>query len=217
MIENGFGASKNPILKPLDQIECRDAILNEDGTEPTWPEAAAIVGNPPFLGGKLMRAGLGDEYVDKLFSVYDGRVPAEADLVTYWFEKAASQLSGKRASRVGLVATNSIRGGPNRRVLQRVGNAGRIFEAWSDEQWINEGAAVRVSLVCFGKSENRVCHLDGNAVDKISADLRPAGSSGTDLTGAMKLPQNADLCYMGITKVGPFDIRGELASVVSHK
>ena len=32
MLENGFAAAKNPILKPLDQIECRDAILNEDGT-----------------------------------------------------------------------------------------------------------------------------------------------------------------------------------------
>ncbi|MGO8859066.1 MAG: DNA methyltransferase [Steroidobacteraceae bacterium] len=119
MIENGFNASKNPILKPLDQIECRDAIINEDSTEPEWPTADAIVGNPPFLGGKLLRNGLGDDYVNRLFDLYQGRVPAEADLVTYWFEKAARQLEAKKVGRVGLVATNSIRGGPNRRVLQR--------------------------------------------------------------------------------------------------
>ena len=43
---------------------------------------------PPFLGGKLMRSNLGDDYVDALFRVYEGRVPREADLVTYWHEKA---------------------------------------------------------------------------------------------------------------------------------
>ncbi len=31
---------------------------------------------------------LGDAYVDTLFRVYEGRVPREADLVTYWHEKA---------------------------------------------------------------------------------------------------------------------------------
>ena len=35
MQRNGFGIARNPILRPLDTIECRDAILNPDGTEPT--------------------------------------------------------------------------------------------------------------------------------------------------------------------------------------
>jgi hypothetical protein len=34
--------------------------------------------------------------------------------------------------------------------LQRICESGSIFNAWSDEPWINDGAAVRVSLVCFG-------------------------------------------------------------------
>jgi hypothetical protein len=41
-----------------------------------------IIGNPALLGGKR----LGDEYVDDLFRLYEGRVPREADLVIYWFE-----------------------------------------------------------------------------------------------------------------------------------
>ena len=56
--------------------------------EAAWPEADFIVGNPPFLGGKLLRRGLGDDNVETLFRVYEGRVPAEADLVCYWFAKA---------------------------------------------------------------------------------------------------------------------------------
>jgi hypothetical protein len=39
MQRNGFGIARNPILRPLDTIECRDAILNPDGTEAPWPSA----------------------------------------------------------------------------------------------------------------------------------------------------------------------------------
>ena len=88
MRRNGFGVSRDPILKPLETIECRDAILDTDGTEARWPDADVVIGNPPFLGGKLLRTLLGGEYVGHLFNVYAGRVPAEADLVTYWFAKA---------------------------------------------------------------------------------------------------------------------------------
>ncbi len=58
MREHGFDASRNPILKPLETIECQDALLTEDGSEGEWPEADVIIGNPPFLGGKLLHLGL---------------------------------------------------------------------------------------------------------------------------------------------------------------
>jgi type II restriction/modification system DNA methylase subunit YeeA len=139
-----------PLLQPLNQIECRDAVFNEtDGTEPEWPAVDYIVGNPPFLGDKKMISVLGEEYVNSLRVLYQGRVPGGADLVTYWFEKARGQLDRGLAKAAGLVSTNSIRGGANRKVLERIKNTGRIFNAWSDEPWVNDGAAVRVSLICF--------------------------------------------------------------------
>ena len=55
MRRNGFSEARDPILRPLDTIECRDAILTPDDTEPDWPEADVVIGNPPFLGGKLQR------------------------------------------------------------------------------------------------------------------------------------------------------------------
>lgn len=67
MRRNGFDVGRNPILKPLDTIECRDAILNPDGSEAEWPEADVVIGNPPFLGGKLLRTVLGNDYVERLF------------------------------------------------------------------------------------------------------------------------------------------------------
>ncbi|MFO1421136.1 MAG: hypothetical protein U1F59_09460 [Candidatus Competibacteraceae bacterium] len=71
-------------------------------------------------------------------------------LVCYWFEKARAQIEAGQAQRAGLVATNSIRQKRNRKVLERIRETSTIFHAWSDEPWVNEGAAVRVSLVGFG-------------------------------------------------------------------
>ena len=101
MRRNGFAESRDPILKPLDTIECRDAILAPENAEPDWPVADVIIGNPPFLGGKLLISGLGEDYVSQLFAAYAGRVPAEADLVCYWFEKAGQQgrIRQRRAGR----------------------------------------------------------------------------------------------------------------------
>lgn len=53
-----------------------------------------------------------------MFATYAGRVPAEADPVCYWFEKAGRQIVVDRALRAGRVATNSIRGGANRGALE---------------------------------------------------------------------------------------------------
>ena len=55
MRRNGFTESRDPILKPLETIECRDAILTPEGGEPGWPAADVVIGNPPFLGGNLPR------------------------------------------------------------------------------------------------------------------------------------------------------------------
>jgi type II restriction/modification system DNA methylase subunit YeeA len=83
-----------------------------------------------------------------------------------------------------------------------------IFEAWSDQPWINAGAAVRVSLVCFGHGSG--ARLDGMPVAKINADLT-GHSRNLDLTQAKKLPESAGIAFQGPTKVGAFDIPGELA------
>ena len=215
MRRNGFAEARDPILKPLDTIECRDAILTPESTEPDWPEADVVIGNPPFLGGKLLITHLGEEYVSRMFATYAGRVPAEADLVCYWFEKAGRQIASGKAARAGLVATNSIRGGANRRALQAATNTRRIFEAWSDEPWVIDGAAVRVSLVCFSRTDAESvsgARLDGESVDEIYADLTARrGSAGVDLTGVPRLAENAGVAFMGDTKGGRFDVAGDQA------
>ena len=204
---NGRPINNRPILSPLDGIEHRDALLEVDGSEAEWPPADVIVGNPPFLGGSMMRAALNDPYVEVLRSCYNGRVPGGADLVTYWFEKARAHIETGKAERAGLVATNSIRGGANRKVLERIAASTRIFNAWSDEPWINEGAAVRVSLVCFGRGPE--AQLDGQPAANIYADL--TSGVGMDLTKAKPQPANQGIAFKGAEKSGAFDIPGEKA------
>jgi type II restriction/modification system DNA methylase subunit YeeA len=211
MVDNGFGTRQEPILGPMTNIVEMDAILthDEDGNlvEPEWPEADVIVGNPPFLGGNKIRAELGDEYIGDLFELYKERVPAFADFVCYWFEKAREQIAGGKASRVGLLATNSIRGGANRRVLERIKQTGDIFFAESDRPWILEGAAVRVSMVGFdgGVDVHRV--LDGVPVEKINTAL----TESLDLSGARVLKENLLIQFEGTKKGAAFDIPYQVA------
>ena len=215
MRRNGSLVARDPILEPLDTIECCDAILTPDGTEPEWPEADVVIGNPPFLGEKRQLARLGTYYMSRVRKTYAGRVPASADLVCYWFEKAGRHIASGKATRAGLVATNSIRGGANRRALQAATENRRIFEAWSDEPWVIDGAAVRVSLVCFSRADDQSvsgARLGGEPVDEIHADLTARrGSSGVDLTNVRRLPENAGVAFMGDTKGGSFDVAGDQA------
>ena len=205
---HGFPAPSDPVLRTLDTIACRDAVLAEDGSQAVWPVADVIVGNPPFLGGKRLRSVLGDAYCVRLFGAYDDQVPAEADLVCYWVARAEAQIAAGHAERAGLVVTNSIRGGANRRVLESMAQRGTISGAWADEPWTLDGAAVRVSLVSWGREPAASPLLDGIVVPAIHADLT-AGAA--NLTTARRLVANARVAFMGDTKGGAFDVPGALA------
>jgi hypothetical protein len=206
MHHNGFIAPTDPVLERMETIRHADAVLDLSDPagprEPEWPAAEVIVGNPPFLGGKKMRAELGDDYVEDLFRLWRERVPPEADLCCYWFEKARRLVETGRCKRAGLLATQGIRGGANRAVLKRIKETGDIFFAESDRDWVLDGANVHVSMVGFDDGIETARRLDGKAVAAINANL----SSAADVTQARRLEDNADLAYMGDTKGGSFEI-----------
>ena len=213
MRRNGYNIPRNPVLRPLDTIENRDALFAADPAAPwpdpahLWPPADAIIGNPPFLGDKMMIGALGEDYVSRLRRGYADWLPGGSDLVCYWFAIADRMLRTGRAGRAGFVATNSIRGGANRRVLDAIREHHVITDAWADEAWTVDGAAVRVSLVCFGpKGDGDSAVLGGLPVPEIFADL----TSKADLTRAVKLAQNKNVSYAGIQKTGPFDLPGDV-------
>ena len=211
MMDHGSGFPRDPVLQPLDNIELRDAILaHDDEGRPvpaTWPEAEFVVGNPPFLGDKVQRPVLGDEYLEALRLAWAGAVPGGADLVCYWHELARRQISAGATTRAGLLATNSVRGGANRTTLDRIKESGDIFMAWSDEPWVVEGAAVRVSIVSQDDGSETERVLDGQPVSVINADL----TGGVDVTQALRLHENRNLSFIGDQKSGAFDIDGDVA------
>ena len=221
MLRNGFGVSRNPILKPLDNIECRDALLNEDGTEAVWPEADAIIGNPPFLGSKFHRKGrpatktnpalkgLGDAYTENLYAVFKNRLPASADLVSYWFAKILDiAITSNNLKYTGIIATKSIGKGASNWPIQELHKRTnfRVFSAHKNEPWIVDGAAVRVSIVCT-KENPQEFELDGFKCNSINSDL----TYGIDISAAEKLAENKSTTFQGVKLNGPFAIGGDEA------
>jgi len=203
--------NEEPVLEKLEQVRLMDAILDlsdpASPREPAWPDADVIVGNPPFLGSRFLRRELGDHYVDMLFSAWDKRVNREADLCCYWFEKARALVAAGMVRRVGLLATQGIRGRANRETLQRVKSHGDIFFAEADRPWILEGAAVRISMIGFDDGVETQRYLDGRPVEGINANL----TSASDLTTAKRLRENAAVCFQGAVVLGPFAISYAMA------
>ncbi len=215
-IEHGFNVERKPILKPLDSIENRDSLLNVDGTEAIWPAAEFIIGNPPFIGDKVMREHLGDSYTEEIRKKYKGHVPGGADFVCYWFAKGAIAIESGKSKSVGLVSTNKIRKGANSSVLRQALISNEIFAAWSDVPWHDEkGAAVRVAITCFAPSEDLTGlprMLDGVQVAKILPDLTGQTTlNQVDLGLAGKLSENLGKSFNGICLSGDFDVTDDVA------
>jgi len=230
--DNGFPNEREPVLQNLENFQNEDALLvphfrskpkslkdaqagehaTDDAlkfyTERKWPSCDVIVSNPPFLGGKLLRRELGDEYVDAVFSNYSDRVEPQADLCCYWFEKARDLVEHHNCKRAGLLATQGIRGGANRETLKAIKETGDIFFAISDREWILDGANVHVSMIGFDDRSEQLRILDGESVAGINSNLT---TTGADITTAHRLTANIDIAFMGDTKGGAFDIPEEQA------
>jgi type II restriction/modification system DNA methylase subunit YeeA len=197
-------------LKRIENIVQMDAVLAHapDGTpiEPEWPTVDVIIGNPPFLGGSKLRGELGNEYTDALFALYSNRLPV-SDLVCYWFEKARAMIEVGKVKRVGLLATQAIRGGANRKVLERIKETGDIFWAYADRNWILNGATVHVAMIGFDNGTEKSRILDGSPVSVINSDLTTSG----DLTQSVRLSENLRISFRGTQKGGSFDINEPIA------
>ena len=223
---NGFPLDRSPVLQVLDGFHNEDALLvphyrnkaktlkeaqagehAEDTalkfyTEREWPACDVILGNPPFLGDKVMRRELGDNYVEELRKIFCARLPGQADLCCYWFEKARGLIEDKKCRRAGLLATQNIRGGASRQVLDEIKKTGDIFFGVSDRDWVLAGAMVHISMVGFDGGDEQERILDGKIVPTINSNL----SAALDITKALSLSINSGAGFIGNCKGGGFDI-----------
>lgn len=90
-----------------------------------WPEVEFIVGNPPFIGGGMMRFELGDGYAEACWKARP-HLPGKADFVMHFWDEAAARLLRKPNKgqfnplrRFGFITTNSITQTFSRRVIER--------------------------------------------------------------------------------------------------
>lgn len=225
-------APSEPILKAFHNIENRDAVLLWDGyplpkvengvetypnpRRPKWPEADYIVGNPPFVGGKDIRARMGSAYAEALWKAHK-HMNDSADFVMYWWDRSADILlkPKSRLKRFGFVTTNSISQVFQRRVMEPHLNAKKplsLVMAIADHPWTKvtrDSAAVRIAMTVAqaGKHDGRLMEVTAEeAVDtdspvilfdekrgRINADL----TVGVDVTQAVKLRSNEAIAYMG--------------------
>jgi hypothetical protein len=136
------------------------------------PGFDAIVGNPPFLGGKRISTAEGDQYRDWLASVHEG-INQNVDLCGHFFRRGHSLL--RRHGVLGLIATNSIAQGATREgtLLPILSAGGEISNAVRRLKWPGE-AAVIVSVVHIVKGSlpvGMVARLNGRIVARVSAYL----------------------------------------------
>jgi hypothetical protein len=130
----------------------------------------AIVGNPPFLGGKSISTNFGNPYSHWLETCHPGGTRS-ADLVAHFFRRAFSLV--RPGGVFGLIATNTIGQGDTRDtgLANILENDGAIIRAVRRLKWPGE-AAVVVSVVHVAKHQtNAQPILDGRPVSRVSAYL----------------------------------------------
>jgi hypothetical protein len=207
--------------KPLTRTDAEGKLVEiyryDKPRLPEWPAAEYIVGNPPFIGGKDLRARLGDEYVQALWAAHKP-MNESADFVMYWWDRAADLLTRKGTilRRFGFVTTNSISQVFQRRVMERHLQAKKpvsLIMAIPDHPWSKatpDAAAVRIAMtVCEAGSKDgflrevlRESGLDSDTpiidfserAGKINSDL----TVGVDVTMAAPLKANEGVCSPGV-------------------
>lgn len=158
---------------------------------------SAIVGNPPFMGGKKISGALGGKYLRYLKSVFRAS-GATTDLCAYFFRQGFSLLIQKGV--MCLLATNTIAEGDTRDVgLKEIAERGIFFFAVRSRPWPGN-ANLAVSIVGIVKGPwSAKRQLDGNNVDVIT----PMLAADKDLTQtAHPLTKNGGRCFMGTIVLG---------------
>lgn len=192
-----------------------------------WPPCDYVVGNPPFLGSKMMRDELGETYVATLRAAYP-QLPETADFVMYWWHKAAEMVRAGAVQRFGFITTNSLRQTSSRQIVahhvrpsgDRTDPALFLRFAIPDHPWVDtaDGAAVRIAMTVGTRSDgNNIGDLvrvidekpaEGDegeidvALQRSSGVIAPDLSVGADVSACQSLRSNEEIAFMGAKLVG---------------
>lgn len=186
--------------QPLHWIlEAPDVMVERGGFD-------AVIGNPPFLGGKKVSGALGTNMREWLVNTVARGAKGNADLVAYFFLRAVSLLDSSGG--IGLIATNSVAQGDTREVGldQIVASRVTLTRAIRSAKWPAKSASLEYAAVWATKSEaaeSLTFDCDGVAASRISTYLEPEGR----VAGALRtLRENKAIAFVGsnVNCVGEF-------------
>ncbi|MGU2543061.1 Eco57I restriction-modification methylase domain-containing protein [Pseudomonas aeruginosa] len=157
----------------------------------------AIIGNPPFQGGKKISGSNGEPYREYLVTQIAHSVRGNADLIAYFLLRACSLIKPNGA--LGLVATNSIGEGDTRDVglSQALAGGTEIYYAIRSEPWPGSASVSTSRIHCYMGNWQGSRLLDGGEVDWISDSLTRRKN-----WKPQKLESNCDLCFQGSIILG---------------
>jgi hypothetical protein len=156
----------------------------------------SIVANPPFQGGKKLKAAVGKSYRDHIVRYCADGDSGSADLVAYFFRRASVL-----AKSFGLIATNTVYQGVTRKVatgaLVSGDSQGTIFRADSSAKWPGRDAVyvARVWWDRLGKARwSTPPSVDGVVVEGVASDLYPVRDAEYR---PIPIPSNAGIAHIG--------------------
>ncbi len=159
----------------------------------------ALVGNPPFMGGKKISGNLGKGYREYVADVIGNGVKGNADLCAYFYLRVASLL--RPGGTAGLLATNTIAQGDTREVGldQLVAGGIDIPRAVSSRKWPGN-ANLEIAQVWLHKGDWRgPWVLDDRPVSGITPYLSAPGA----VSGPPKrIKANEDKSFIGSYVLG---------------
>lgn len=177
--------------KPLHWvIQAPDVMIGGGGFN-------AVIGNPPFLGGKKISSASGSDVREWFVNVLANGAKGNADVVAYFFLRAQSLLA--TSGTVGLIATNTIAQGDTREVgLDRMVESGfTITRAIQSRSWPAASANLEYAAVWggLGQVADDVPKVsDEVSVGRITTLLEPGGR----IDGApSRLSENTGFAFIG--------------------
>ncbi len=243
---HGRVRGREPIIRDLPNIDCRDALLAWDSIEPLvdtdgepvmrwdgktyrtdsasglpvpdetalvqdvryinarpadpYPEVDFIVGNPAFLGSRAMKKELGEGYNTALRNAYPF-LPDGADLVMYVWARCAMMLRDGQIQAMGMITTDSIGRGANRKVVQSFLEGEPplwITMACPDMPWWSDGpsgAKVRVAMMVLrrGRGEGTLYTVVGEKAGYGVMEVEQTAEQGVIYANLSLTPPPDDL------------------------
>ena len=155
-----------------------------------------VVGNPPFLGGKLITGHFGTDYRTFLVQQLAYGKRGHADLVAYFFLRAA-----RIAKRFGFIATNTIGQGDTREVaLDALLDAfWAISRAEKSRVWPGTAAIQVAEVWCRHGQTAEPSILSGSLVPGISSLLLPASRT---VGNPFRLKASTNIAFQGSVVLG---------------